>query len=99
MFSAATLMLRGPVQYTTGCVLCVQNFSVEKSCKVIWLDTARSSVSLHVQFKIKLLVAVPSETFNSCQKFCDSHVELLDPIGGHSPLFQNLSKDQEALVG
>lgn len=65
----------------------------------MWLDTARSSVSLHVQFKIKLLAAVPSETFNPCQKYCDSHVELLNPIGGHSPPFQKLSKDQEALVG
>lgn len=25
MFPAASLILRGPVQYTTGCVLCVQN--------------------------------------------------------------------------
>lgn len=65
----------------------------------MWLDTARSSVSLRVQFKIKLLAAAPSETFNPCQKFCDFRVELLDPIRGHSPPFEKLSKDQEALGG
>lgn len=81
-------------------VCCVfRTKATEKSCKAMWLDTSRSSVSLCVQFKIKLWAAAPSETFNPCQKFCDSHVELLNSIRGHSLPFQKLSKDQEALGG
>lgn len=72
-------------------------FETVKSCEATWADTARDpSVSVHIQFKVKLVLTLP-ETFHPCQHSRDSRIEFLDPMWGHKPQFQKLTKELDGV--